>query len=52
MGNAKNIAFLLSRGYVLRRVAGYGLPGALRLTIGDDDAMEGVVAALTEFMGR
>ena len=45
-------AFLLSRGYVLRRVAGYGLPNALRLTVGDDGAMEGVVAALTEFMGR
>lgn len=45
-------AFLLARGYVLRRVAGYGLPDALRLTIGDDEAMEGVIAALTEFMAR
>ena len=44
-------AFLLDRGYVLRRVAGYGLPDALRLTIGDDAAMEGVIAALGEFMG-
>ena len=42
--------FLLARGFVLRRVAGYGLPDALRLTIGDDDAMEGVIGALTEFM--
>ena len=45
-------AFLLSRGYVLRRVAGYGLPNALRLSVGDDEAMEGVIEALTEFMGR
>ena len=45
-------AFLLDRGYVLRRVAGYGLPDALRLTIGDDDAMEGVVTSLTEFMAE
>ena len=45
-------AFLLSRGYVLRRVAGYGLPNALRLTVGDDAAMEGVIAALDEFMRR
>ena len=44
-------AFLLDRGYVLRRVAGYGLPNALRLTIGDDEAMEGVIASLGEFMG-
>ena len=44
--------FLLERGYVLRRVAGYGLPNALRLTIGDDEACEGVIAALTEFMTR
>ena len=44
-------AFLLSRGYVLRQVAGYGLPNALRMTIGSDAANEGVIEALREFMG-
>jgi histidinol-phosphate aminotransferase len=33
-------------------VAGYGLPDALRLTIGSAEANERVVAALREFMGR
>lgn len=42
--------FLLSRGYVLRRVAGYGLPNALRMTIGSEEANLGLIAALTEFM--
>ena len=32
--------------------AGYGLPDALRLTIGSAEANERVVAALREFMGR
>ena len=45
-------AFLLSRGFVLRQVAGYGLPNALRMTIGDDAANEGVIAALSAFMER
>lgn len=44
--------FLTSRGYILRAVKGYGLPGALRMTIGSAEANEGVIAALTEFMGR
>ena len=44
-------AFLLSRGYVLRQVAGYGLPNALRMTIGSSEANKGVIAALKEFMG-
>jgi histidinol-phosphate aminotransferase len=43
---------LLSRGFVLRRVAAYGFPNALRLTIGDEEANHGVVAALKEFLGR
>ena len=42
--------FLTERGFVLRRVAGYGLPNALRMTIGTADANLGVIAALTEFM--
>ncbi|MEO8666955.1 MAG: histidinol-phosphate transaminase [Bauldia sp.] len=44
--------FLSSRGVVLRRVAAYGLPNALRKTIGDDEADQATIAALTEFMSR
>ncbi|KQY12245.1 histidinol-phosphate transaminase [Rhizobium sp. Root482] len=44
--------FLTSRGFILRAVRGYGFPNALRMTIGSAEANEGVIAALTEFMGR
>ncbi|MGO4621085.1 histidinol-phosphate transaminase [Ensifer sp. 2YAB10] len=44
--------FLTSRGYILRAVRSYGFPNALRMTIGSEGANEGVIAALTEFMGR
>jgi histidinol-phosphate aminotransferase len=43
-------AFLGRRGLVLRAVAAYGLPNALRMTIGTAEANELVIAALTEFM--
>jgi histidinol-phosphate aminotransferase len=43
-------AFLTSRGFVLRAVAGYGLPDCLRLTVGTEEANEGFVAALAAFM--
>ncbi|MCB1512283.1 MAG: histidinol-phosphate transaminase [Hyphomicrobiaceae bacterium] len=43
--------FLVNRGYVLRQVAAYGLPGALRMTIGSEEANRGVVEALKEFLG-
>ena len=36
--------------YVLRAVTSYGLPNALRMTVGSDEANEGVIATLTEFM--
>jgi histidinol-phosphate aminotransferase len=42
--------YLLERGYVLRRVAAYGFPNALRMTVGSEEANRGVVAALTEFL--
>jgi histidinol-phosphate aminotransferase len=42
--------YLTERGYILRRVAGYGFPNALRMTIGSEEANRGVVSALTEFM--
>jgi len=43
-------AFLASRGLILRRVDVYGLPGALRLTVGSEEANRAVVAALKDFM--
>jgi len=43
-------AFLMSRGIVARQVAAYGLPGALRMTIGSGEANEAAVAALGEFV--
>jgi histidinol-phosphate aminotransferase len=44
--------FLTRRGLILRRVAGYGLPNALRLTVGTEEANRLVVAALKDFMGK
>ncbi|HYF53314.1 MAG TPA: histidinol-phosphate transaminase [Salinarimonas sp.] len=43
-------AFLTARGLVLRRVEAYGLPHALRLTIGDGEANRLVIEALGAFM--
>jgi histidinol-phosphate aminotransferase len=43
-------AFLSARGFILRAVAAYGLPDSLRLTVGREEANEGVVAAIAEFM--
>ena len=43
-------AFLTGRGLILRRMDAYGLPGALRLTVGGEEANGAVLAALTEFM--
>jgi len=44
--------FLTARGLILRRVAGYGLPDALRMTVGTEEANRLVVQALAEFMGK
>lgn len=44
-------AYLTRRGYILRRVTGYGLPNALRMTIGSAEANQGVIDALREFLG-
>lgn len=44
-------AFLSQRGLILRRVDSYGLPGALRLTVGTEEANRLVVAALAAFLG-
>jgi histidinol-phosphate aminotransferase len=43
-------AFLQSRGILTRKMAGYGLPQHLRITIGTGPEMETVAAALCEFM--
>ncbi|TGE01013.1 histidinol-phosphate transaminase [Methylobacterium nonmethylotrophicum] len=43
-------AYLTARGMILRRVGAYGLPNALRMTIGTAEANEAVVAALTAFV--
>jgi histidinol-phosphate aminotransferase len=45
-------AFLSARGLILRAVSSYGLPDALRLTVGTEEANRLVVAALAEFMGK
>ncbi len=43
---------LKARGIILRRVAAYGLPNCLRMTIGTEDDNRKVVAALASFLGR
>ena len=45
-------AFLKARGIILRRVSAYGLPGALRMTVGTEADNRKVVATLAEFLGR
>ncbi|HXF54831.1 MAG TPA: histidinol-phosphate transaminase [Hyphomicrobiaceae bacterium] len=42
-------AFLKRRGIILRRVGAYGLPNALRMTIGSEADNKAVVAALAAF---
>lgn len=42
--------FLKSKAIIMRRVTGYGLPNALRMTIGTADENRAVVAALAAFM--
>ena len=44
-------AFLSKDGLILRAVGAYGLPDALRLTVGDEEANRHLVATLTKFMG-
>ncbi len=41
--------FLTARGIVVRNVGAYGLPDALRMTIGSEEANKAVVAALADF---
>ena len=43
-------SFLNTRGIIPRAVANYGLPNHLRITIGTEEEMRAVVAALAEFL--
>ena len=43
-------AYLTARGYVLRQVGDYGLPDAIRMSIGTEEACRGTVAALGEYL--
>ena len=45
-------AFLTSRGLILRAVAGYGFPNALRMSVGVNEANRAVVEALADFLGK
>ncbi len=45
-------AFLVERGIVVRRLEAYGLPNALRMTIGADEANAATLAALGDFMAQ
>jgi histidinol-phosphate aminotransferase len=55
-GNGKSApeadAYLHSKRIILRRVAEYGLPDALRMTIGTEEENRAVLDALTAFMGK
>ncbi|MEO0522868.1 MAG: histidinol-phosphate transaminase [Pseudomonadota bacterium] len=42
-------AHLKSRGIIVRKVAGYGLPQALRISVGDEEACKRVIAAIRDF---
>ncbi len=44
--------YLKSQGIVVRRMAGYGLPDCLRISIGLADEMQALVDALGRFLGR
>ncbi len=44
--------YLKARGLIVRRMAGYGLPDCLRITIGREDEMRPLVDTLREFLGK
>ena len=47
---AEAYEYLNSEGFILRPVRGYGLPNHLRLTVGDEEANRGLIAALKRFV--
>ncbi|MGL4279986.1 MAG: histidinol-phosphate transaminase [Albidovulum sp.] len=44
--------FLQTQGLIVRRVAGYGLPNCLRITIGDEASCRRVAHAIGQFKGQ
>jgi len=44
-------AYLQSAGIIVRKVAGYGLPNCLRITVGDESACRRVAHAVAQFKG-
>jgi histidinol-phosphate aminotransferase len=42
---------LRSAGIIVRKVAGYGLPNCLRITVGDESACRRVAHAVAQFKG-
>ncbi|MCA1776314.1 MAG: histidinol-phosphate transaminase [Paracoccaceae bacterium] len=44
--------YLKSQGILVRRVAGYGLPQCLRITVGDEASCRRVVHAVSQFKGQ
>ena len=51
-GAAAADEFLKSRGIILRRVTGYGLPDCLRMTVGTESDNHAVLAALRDFLSQ
>ncbi|WP_299477929.1 histidinol-phosphate transaminase [uncultured Roseibium sp.] len=45
-------AYLLKHGCVLRQVRNYGLPNALRMTVGSEEANRAVLQLLKDFLGQ
>jgi len=45
-------AFLKSKGIIVRKVGGYGLPDCLRITIGLEEELRPVMDGLAEFIGN
>lgn len=43
---------LMADGIILRKMAGYGLPNSLRVTIGTGEAMEAMIASLGRILER
>jgi histidinol-phosphate aminotransferase len=42
-------AYLKSQGLIVRKVAGYGLPNCLRITVGDEPSCRRVAHAIGQF---
>ncbi|MEM7565759.1 MAG: aminotransferase class I/II-fold pyridoxal phosphate-dependent enzyme, partial [Pseudomonadota bacterium] len=51
-GAAEADAFLVERGILARRVAAYGLPDALRVTVGTEEANRVFVAGVKDFLAQ